>query len=154
MDSVRSKTSTEALVINRVLKAPRERVFQAWTEAEQIKQWFGPECVTTNDVTVDLKIGGAYRIEMTDEDGEKIVQRGVYREITPPEQLIFTWVLEGQHCLQGEEGVRETLVTVTFEEKDGETVLHLVHEGLPNEKTKAGHEYGWNGCLDSLAKTL
>ena len=83
------------LEIKRLIKAPRERVFEAWTNAEQLKKWFGPdEDIVVPQTKVDLRAGGKYRIQMKKPDGEFHTATGTYREVKPPERLVFTWSWE------------------------------------------------------------
>ena len=136
------------LVIRRTFKAPREKVFRAWTEEETIKQWWGPEGCTPSSAEIDLRVGGRYRIgSCRTEAGEEIFANGEYREIQPPERLVFTWNWEPP----GME-IEETLVTVEFRELGGATEIILTHERLPDEKARDLHGMGWNSALDCLAK--
>src|SRR5436190_169793 len=80
------------LEIKRLIKAPRERVFDAWTRPEQLKQWMGPdEDMTIASVKIDLRVGGKFRIQMKAPDGESYTAVGTYREVRAPERLVFTW---------------------------------------------------------------
>ena len=75
-------------------------------------------------------------------------EHGVYREVVAPERLVFTYSSEGGRIVD-----RETLVTVTFADRDGRTVLTLRHSGLPTEEARAFHDGGWARCLDRFATT-
>jgi uncharacterized protein YndB with AHSA1/START domain len=89
---------------------------------------------------------------MKSPDGKSIDHFGSYREIRPPEKLVFTWILDHQNC-GGSEGVTgETLVTVEFQDHGGSTAVVLTHEFFPNDKARDGHQLGWNGCLDHFAE--
>jgi len=152
-----TQTSTTTLQISRTFQANREKVFQAWTTAEALKQWFGP----TDDFTiplaeVDLRVGGKYRIQMKAPDGELHTVGGVYREVAPPEKLVFTWTWEaGGGCGDSEkEHPAETLVTVEFREKGQRTEVLLTHELFPNTESRDKHNEGWSGCLTRLAKVV
>lgn len=139
-----------SLSIAREIHALREKVFKAWTEPTQLIKWFGPKDVTTTEAEIDLIPGGNYRFTMIEPDGQVISHGGEYREIHPPEKLVFTWVLEGQGC-EGSEGLfAETLVTIEFQEMGTSTRLILTHDFLPNETSKAAHQMGWKGSLDAL----
>ncbi len=138
-----------ALRLTRRLKAPREAVFDAWTRPEALARWFGPEGVNARKVEVDLRPGGHYSLEMHQTDGGIMPLSGVYREVRPPERLVFTWVW-GQGGMAGV----ETVVTIELAEADGETELTLVHEGLPSEEFRGHHEMGWTGSFNCLEELL
>src|SRR5437016_11929072 len=68
-------TKNLSLEIKRLIKAPRERVYAAWTDAAQMKQWFGPENVQTRDLIVDPRVGGTFRWDVTNPEGEEMTMR-------------------------------------------------------------------------------
>src|ERR1700739_3414095 len=105
------------LMINRTINAPRDRVFRAWTEAAELERWFSPDPDYVVKSSVDLRIGGAYSIEMHKKDGQVFGAKGVYREIQRPDRLVFTWT--SLNC--GDAVAENTLVTVEFFEADGKT---------------------------------
>ncbi len=145
---------THSAVIKRVFDAPRERVFRAWIDPDELKRWFGPEGVTTVNAEVDLRVGGEYKTVMQTPAGETVHHYGTYREINPPEKLVYTWVLDGQGCGGSEGEYTETLVTIEFHELGTSTEVVLTHEFLPSEKSLEGHTFGWNSSLDCLAQLL
>ncbi|MCZ6491166.1 MAG: SRPBCC domain-containing protein [Acidobacteria bacterium] len=138
------------LTLRRTFQAPREKVFHAWTDPETLKKWWGPEGYETPEAEVDLRVGGRYRLGMRKlPDGEVFFLGGTFREISPPERLVYTWSWE-----QASMDVGETLVTVEFREAGQSTEVVLKHELFPNEETREHHNQGWNGCLDKLTKLL
>jgi len=148
-----SDTKTQAaprLVIRRKFAAPCARVWPAWTQPEQMKQWAGPGEVTAPEIESDLRVGGAYRIVMLRPDGERWPVRGIFREIKEPERLSYTWRWEED----SPEMEHDTLVTVEFNDLGNETELVLTHEQFAGEESRDGHESGWNGALDKLGKLL
>jgi len=144
------KSTTETtLNLRRIFKAPREKVFRAWTDPEELKTWWGPEGYATPSAEVDLRVGGKYRLGMMKlPDGELFYLAGIYREVRPPERLVYTWRWEAQP----EHG--ETQVTVEFREVEDSTEVVLTHELFPTEKARDDHNRGWSGCLDRLEKLL
>ncbi len=144
------KSSIETtLNLRRTFKASREKVFRAWTDPEELKKWWGPEGYSTPSAEVDLRIGGKYRLGMMKlPDGEIFYLSGIFREVRPPERVVYTWLWEG-HPERG-----ETLVTVEFRDLGTATEVILTHERFPDEKVRDDHNKGWNGCLDRLAKIL
>lgn len=142
-----STKADSSLRLSRVIKADRDSVFRAWTEAGQLKQWACPEGASISDVAVDLRIGGRYRIRMKGAEGAVHTAVGEYRAIQPPERLVYTWDWEEE-----DHAVGETLVTVEFNEMGGSTEVVLTHELFPNGEAKKAHEEGWSSCLDRLER--
>jgi len=136
----------DGLKIVRIVPAPREKVFKAWTDPTEIKQWWGPPGFTTPLAEVDLRVGGAYRIAMKPPDGEVLYVSGVYREVKPPSKLVFTWAWD-------EDGApgHESLVTVLFNERNGATEIVFSHERFKDAESRDNHAEGWNGLFDMLA---
>ncbi len=138
--------------VTRFLRAPRERVFAAWTDAGQMKQWKGPANFTCIESESDPRAGGRYRLVMRGtpppRNGEAPQERtstvyGEYLEIRPPEFVRYSW---NPDWSPGE----ESIVTVRFHEENGGTRLELVHEGFATIESATGHNHGWNGVLDKL----
>lgn len=134
-------TTTE-LTTTRVIKAPRERVFAAWTTPELLTKWWGPGAVTCPEAHVDLRPGGEYRIANLETDGKIIWISGTFEEVEAPEKLIYNWHLTSLDI--------STLVTVLFNIHPEGTELHLTHQRFPNTHIRDMHLMGWGGCLDGL----
>jgi len=134
-----------ALTLERTIAAPPEKVFEAFTQAQQLARWFRPN--DQYQVTVhamELRAGGRYRIEMRRPDGGVSVVGGTYDEVSRPSRLVFTWAWEDKPA----DGLSR--VTVSLEPKGAGTRLVLVHEQLPSVESREAHAHGWNGCLDQL----
>lgn len=145
------------LQIKRTFHATREKVFQAWTQPEILKQWFGPtDEFSTPEAEVDLRVGGRYRIRMKDPSRQEHTAVGTYREIRAPEKLVFAWAWEaGGGCGGSEDGEPiETQVTVEFHDNGSETEMILTHEMFPNAESRDKHDEGWSGCLNRLGKVV
>jgi uncharacterized protein YndB with AHSA1/START domain len=143
------------LEIKRLIKAPRERVFEAWTDPGQLKKWFGPdEEFLVPQAKVDLRVGGKYRIQMKNPDGEFHTVAGMYREVKPPERLVFTWAWEkdGSEPDFGEVEPTEMLVTLEFHGLGQQTELVLKQKQFASVESRDRHEVGWTGCLDRLER--
>ncbi len=138
-----TQTTTSSLTVTRTIKASADRVFDAWTQPEQMKRWAAPEGVEVQVAEVDLTVGGRYHIRMLSGEGVEYNAVGVYREVTRPNRLVYTWSWE-----EKEHDVGETLVTVEFKAQGENTEVVIVHEGFPATEARDGHEQGWNGCLD------
>lgn len=135
------------LRLTRVVPAPREAVFRAWTDPEALRRWWVPfEGMTVPAAEVDLRPGGRYRFTMRNAGGEEFHLSGVYREVRPPERLVYTW--------RWDDGDGETLVTVDFEAKGTTTLLHLTHERFPDAAARDRHGAGWSGVLDRLVAVM
>jgi uncharacterized protein YndB with AHSA1/START domain len=145
------------LEIRRLIKAPREHVFDAWTNPDQLTKWFGPDDdFVVPQAKVDLRAGGKYRIQMKNPDGEFHTAVGTYREVKPPHRLVFTWAWEkdGSEPDFGEVEPTEMLITLEFHARGKETELVLTQTQFASVESRDRHEHGWNGCLDQLAKFL
>jgi uncharacterized protein YndB with AHSA1/START domain len=151
-----SIAKAEAVVVTRTFAAPREKVFQAWTDPQMMARWFC-RCAghpPTRVLDADVRSGGHYRIEV---EGPRqgapgtMLYRGwgEYREVRPPERLVFTWNWE-HYAFQ------DTLVTVEFRTlgESGFTEVTLTHELLPTEKARDEHRKGWGECFDMLERML
>ena len=147
--ATKSPVSETTLHLKRTFTAPREKVFRAWTDPEELKKWWGPEGYATPSAQVDFRVDGRYRLGMKKlPDGEVFYLSGTYREVKPPEKLVYTWSWEARP----EFG--ETLVTVEFRAMGNSTEVVLTHELFPNEKARQDHDNGWNSCLDRLGGLL
>jgi len=148
---VRNNADAEReLIIRRTFDAPRELVFRAWTEPQLLAQWSCPRGFTCSENRGELRVGGAFSACMRSPEGTEHRLRGVYREIVPPERLVFT------HCWVDERGTPgpETLVTVMLAERGGRTEM-MFHQGLfASIAARDGHEQGWTSCFEQLAELL
>jgi len=134
------------LTIKKILPASVEDVYSAWVDPKQLVRWHAPGNVEVKSVSVDLNIGGHYKIEMKADNNNPIVT-GEYIEIDENKRLVFTWRWEG-------DSEHKTLVTIDFEPKGDETEITLTHERFSNCDTRDKHQSGWNGCLDNLKKLI
>lgn len=133
-----------SLTLKRRIEAPPEKVFAAWTQPQQLARWMGPAETQRIEATVDLRVGGRYRIDMIMKDDRHDVS-GVYREIIPNEKLVFTWAWKSTP-------ERESLVTITCKPDGNGTLLTLHHEQFFDEDARDRHNKGWAGTLDKLEK--
>ncbi|MHC4406373.1 MAG: SRPBCC family protein [Planctomycetota bacterium] len=146
MTAIRQPETYE-LELTHTFSAPRDEVFQAWTQAEQLIQWFGSHGSKVMDAKVDLRVGGQYHINIRLVEGQKVLVHGTFRQVRVPERLVYTWSVDAPDV--GD--VRESLVTVEFRERGQRTDLSLRHEALPDEAARERHQQGWKGCFESLA---
>ena len=141
-----------SLKVSKAINAPRERVFAAWTQPELLHQWWGAhETFTVPIAEVDLRVGGKYRFGMLEPGKDApYVSYGAYREVNPPEKLVFTWAFEKMPDDDSDFVPAETLVTVEFIEQGAATEVVLTHEQVPDEHMRDEHQQGWGGCLEGL----
>ena len=135
--------------LTRVLRAPAEEVFSAWTEPAVLEQWWaGVGGWTEAHAEVDLRVGGHYLFTMRDGRGAVDGIGGVYTDVSRPERLGFTWTWENDpSVMRGSEG---SLVDVVLREAAVGTQLSLTHSRLGSQEVKELHDEGWNALLTSL----
>ena len=145
------ETSPEiALRIERTIQAPREKVFRAWSDPEGLMKWWDTPMFACLAAEADLRPEGNYRVSFRVKESDEIVTAtGVFREVTPPERLVYSWRWE-----EWAAAVPDTLVTVEFHGRENETELVLIHERFAEESTCDHHAGGWEITLDSLEKHL
>lgn len=142
-----------SLRIERTIRAPRERVYHAWVDTEEMKKWSAPEGMTIPEGSQDLRVGGKFRAVMLEPNGTQHVVLGEYREITPPSRLVYThaWLMDNG---SSDQTTPETIVTVEFfEEKDATRVV-LTQTGFTNAGARDGHVGGWTGVFDKYVTLL
>jgi uncharacterized protein YndB with AHSA1/START domain len=141
-----AEQSDDIVRITRIIDAPQEEVFRAWTDPETIRRWFGPGEFTCPQAEVDLRPGGTYRLAMQPTAGEPFIVAGTYREIDPPSRLVYTWRWETGPAADGS----ESLVAVEFHPQGDQTELVLIHSEFPPSHGPAPYAMGWEGGLDKL----
>jgi uncharacterized protein YndB with AHSA1/START domain len=143
--------SDREIVITRVFNAPRQLVFEAWSKPEHLAQWWGLRSLAMAVCEVDFRVGGTWRFVVRGPDGNEFGFRGEYREIVPPERLVYTDSFDG---MPG----HESLVTLSFDEQDSKTMLTMLSRYSSVEDRdghiKSGMEPGMRETLDRLAEYL
>lgn len=139
------------LSLTRLIDAPRERVYRAWTDPELLKEWFAPRPFSTPVAELDVRPGGASTIVMSDPQGNRFASHGVYLEVVPNERLVFTdaytraWEPSGKPFMT---------VVVTFEDVGGKTryTARARHWSVGDRQAheKMGFHPGWDICADQL----
>jgi uncharacterized protein YndB with AHSA1/START domain len=148
------KPDDATLIIKRVLNAPPERAFRAWTSVEHIKQWMRPEPgMVVPLASMDLRVGGKYRIQMKKPDGEFFTAVGEFREVKAPERLVYTWDWEkdGSGTEFGEAEGKPSLITVEFLKQGERTEMVLTHSRFATVESRDNHAVGWSRIVDSFA---
>ena len=129
------------------LKAPPERVFDAWTEPSMLVKWWGPEGTDTKEYQMDVRVGGAWRTVFDGAYGRRIVS-GVYRVIERPRRLAMTWGWEQPDGSRG----HETIVDVRFEPVAAGTRLSLEQKRFINAEQRDLHSQGWSSSFRKLER--
>lgn len=154
-------------VISRELDAPRDLVFKAWTEPERLAQWWGPKGFTLKVAKVDLRPGGMFLYGMTAPDGSEIWGKFIYREITPPERMVFivsfsdenggttrhpmtpTWPLEMLNIVTLTEHGKKTTLTLR-----GSAYEANEEESATFRAGRSSMQGGFTGTFDQLTAYL
>lgn len=145
------ETENEELEITRLIDAPVEKVYNAWTKAKQIAVWWGPKDFTNPVCEINLMPAGEIKINMKGPDGVTYPMAGIFLEIVEPEKLVFTTT-----AFQNDDLVwqLEVFNTVSFENESGKTKLTFYARIVKATEAVAasveGMEKGWNECLDKL----
>ena len=137
------------LALERHYPVSPEKVWRAWTDAQAVRQWWGPgpgEPVSLAEL--DVRVGGRFRIVFGGADGKAHECAGIYKEVVPNRRLVFTWTWPNTTP------ERESLVTIVFRKVAGGTQLEFRHEQLFDEKVRDDHKRGWSGSLDKLEQFL
>lgn len=156
------ETTSRELTITRDFDAPREDVFNAWVEADRVKQWWGPNGFTTPVCQIDFRPGGEFRYCMRSPEGRNYCGKGVYQEIIVSERIVVTdsftdeqgTVVPASYYGMHADFPEEMLMTITFIEQDGRTRVTLEHVGIPEGADRDGAIEGWSQSFDRLAEYL
>jgi uncharacterized protein YndB with AHSA1/START domain len=139
------------LVLTRLINAPREKVYRAWTDPALLKQWFAPKPYTTPIVEIDVRPGGSAYFVMRGPDGKDLPNRGVYLEVVPNEKLVST-----DAYVKAWEPSEKPFMTLilTFEDEGGKTryTARVRHWTVADREAheKMGFHEGWGICADQL----
>ena len=157
-----SQQKAQDLVITRIFDAPRELVWKAWTEPEQVMRWWGGKTITSPACKIDFRVGGKYHFCMRMPDGQDVWSTGVYKEIVPLERIVKTDsfadaegnVVQGSYYGLEEDFPLELLMIITFEDLDGKTKMTLRHQGMPTGEMAEMTKQSWSESFDKLAESL
>ncbi|MEZ5829898.1 MAG: SRPBCC domain-containing protein [Dongiaceae bacterium] len=138
------------LVLSRTFEAPRALVFKVWTQPEHLARWWGPKGFTLISYKTDVRVGGSYRFGVRSPENTEHWAHGIYREIAPPERLVFT------HAWEFPDGKpkHETTITLTFAEQGEKTKLTLKQTLFESVTARDLHRGGWSSTLDLLDEYL
>ena len=143
-------SAERTLEMTRIFEAPRALVFKLWTDPRHARNWWGPSDYPATSLEMDLRQGGKWRgCLRSTENGKELWQGGVFREVVPPERIVFTFAWEEE----GERGF-ETLVTVSFAEEGEKTRMTFRQAPFSSVAQRDGHRGGWTSSFDRLAEYL
>lgn len=135
----------DELLIERLFEAPRELLYQVWTDPRHLVKWWSPKSFTPLSITHVLEVGGTYRYGVRSPDGNEVWMTGVFHEIVPNEKIVMTFRWEN-----GAFDV-DNLITVTFLSlASGRTLLRFHQTPFKTVEGRDAHVGGWNGVLDNL----
>jgi glutathione S-transferase len=144
-----NRTATFELTLTRYIRAPREKVFDAFVTEAGMKGWMCPRGMTIPEMKLDARVGGGFRLTMRARDGDQFTAQAHYRELARPERLVYTWQWVGE----GMPNV-ETLITVTLAAREGGTEVRMTHSGFPDAGLRDSHQEGWGSSLNRLTDML
>jgi uncharacterized protein YndB with AHSA1/START domain len=145
-----TEAGAQEIRITRVFDAPRELVWKAWTEPDQLAQWWGPPGWSTplDSITMDVRPGGAFRLTGVSEDGTEMPQDGVYREVVEPERLVFEESAENNW----HDGAVSVVTFTDLGDGRTEMMSHMTIHTTAEMRERA--EAGVSGSIDRLAQHL
>jgi uncharacterized protein YndB with AHSA1/START domain len=134
-----------AVAVDRIIAAPRSKVYRAWLDPALLARWMGPDGYSVAHATVDERVGGVHRVDMLDPDGAHHAFVSVIDELVPDERIVLTFKFHPD--------AEETLLTVTFRDaEDGRTALRLEHQRitLAPPLDDQSVDAGWSQTLAKL----
>lgn len=158
MSAASAVTQDHVLVFTRTFAAPRELVWMAWTNPQHLAKWWGPNGFNTTVVTLELRAGGAFVLDMEAPDGSHWPCRGIYREVKAPERLVYSGETIDNHPCGG--GLPpNAVVSVSFDDEGNGTTTVTVHTRLETSRdldaaVAHGFRQGWADSLERLSEAL
>lgn len=136
-------TPGKTLHLERMFEVPQDRVFKAWSSSEAVSKWFGlsPDAETKADV--DFREGGSYVLKSGD-----YTVRGTYKEISPHDKIIFTWLWDH------DQEVPEMLVSLEFTATHTGTKMTLIHDNIADQERLEQHKYGWEIAFPKMTESV
>ena len=139
------------LQLTRFIRAPRDKVFDAFVKPEMLAAWMGSRGTQVDSAQADARAGGAWRVAMHARDGSSFVVAGHYQTLDRPARLAYTWQWEGDRSPMPHV---QTLIEVELVERDGGTELRMTHSGFPAAGARDAHHQGWQSTFNRLNDLL
>ncbi|MBL9170321.1 MAG: SRPBCC domain-containing protein [Verrucomicrobiales bacterium] len=149
------KPDNATLVLRRMLNVSPELAFRAWTTPEHIQQWMRPEPgMVVPSAFMNLRVGGKFRIQMQNPEGEFFTAAGELREVKVPEKIVYTWDWEkdGSGTEFGEVEGKPSLITVEFLKRGERTEFVMTHTRFATVESRDNHARGWSRAVDHFAE--
>lgn len=162
MEKENKITTDQEVNISYIFNAPREIIFKAWTDPEQLLQWFAPDGCTIYFKEIDVRTGGSYQSCIADTIHGDCWVKGIYKEVLFPERIVYTAIISneaGESISPLDAGMdadwpMETVVTITFEEEDGKTKVNLRQTVSETIAKRTGAHPSWIKMLTRLDKLV
>ena len=138
------------LLFTRVFDAPRSKVFRAWTDPEQLVQWYAPEGFSVAFLEMDVRPGGAWRKCMRSPEGKDYWRHGTYLEVVAPQRLVFTYFSDDPASTPE----HPTVVTMVFEDQGAKTLMTFRQEAFESVAARDSHRHGWTSCMQRFAAAM
>lgn len=154
MNFVQSAPGSDPIVVEGYFAASPERVFNAWTNPDVLRKWFGLTPNSLEIAEIDLRVGGSWRLMKSEAGNKTIGFEGQYQDVRPAERLVFSW----SHVVSHESGEREqtaaSIVEIDFTPKGKGTFVRLVHSAIASEDARRGVGGGWESSFTSLSDLM
>jgi uncharacterized protein YndB with AHSA1/START domain len=142
-----TKPETLSLLMSRQYDSPPEKVFQAWTDPEIVRQWWGNPGYRVTTIEIDLRVGGRYRWGLHHLETKKDhIVSGEYLEIVPNSKIVCTWQWESMDYANE--------LILDFKPNENGCELTLNHVKFLDEALRDDHKKGWTGCFDRIGNIL
>ena len=139
------------LTITRTFDAPRELIYQLFTEPAHIMRWMGPHDFEARSFTQDARVGGKWRGMLHPlEGGRDLWQGGTFLEVEPPSRVSYTFAWDDENGRPSE----ETIVTLDFDAQGNRTKLTFHQTGFTSAGERDGHHGGWSETFDKFEEYL
>ena len=153
-EMLKSAPGHDPIIIEAYFAVRPARVFQAWTDPDQVKQWFGQAPNTLHSAVIDLRPGGVWRFLESKTAEMSIGFEGEYLDIEPGERLVFTWSKVITRASGTRKATPKSRVEVTFAPNGDGTDVRLVHFAVPDEPNRRGFGAGWSFALGTMRTLL
>jgi uncharacterized protein YndB with AHSA1/START domain len=146
-----NRSDPDSIRLERIIKAPRDAVFDAWLSPETLKLWWPAGSDWDTPVAeVEPRVGGRLRLVMRSPEGDEFGGTGEYTELERPARLAFNWTWDGHAAHEGTQLIEVEL----NDRRDGTTGVVLTNTGLPDDEAKRSHREGWEASFDNLERVL
>ena len=154
MNFLKTELGSSPVIVEGVFAVPAARVFEAWTDSDEITQWFGASPNSMIRAEIDLRVGGAWRFIFDETEEKTVCLEGEYIEVSPNNKLVFSWVHVVKLASGDKTATETSKVTLNFEEMGESTKVTLTHEGITSEDGLRGVGSGWENTFASFKSII